>query len=148
MQVKDIRVATKTKTVAKLRKEALTLLQKLVRLKASDDNGYCRCVCCGCVKQWNDGMQGGHFVSRSKNQWALVEENVHPQCAGCNYSMGFGNSHKQYTLYMIDMYGREFVEEMISTNNVVKFTRIELQDMIDDFKLQIKENLERIAKLH
>lgn len=139
----------KTKTVQKLRKEALTTLQKLVRLKAADDNGYCSCVTCGVTKHWNDGMQGGHFIAKGnggRNMWALVEENVHPQCAGCNgFGMRFGNAETAYTLYMIDMYGRDKIDEMLERNAVSKLDRIELQDLIDDWKDQIKYHMERIA---
>ena len=139
----------KSKTVQQLRKEALTILQKLVRLKAADDNGYCSCVTCGVTKHWNDGMQGGHFIAKGnggRNMWALVEENVHPQCAGCNgFGMRFGNAETSYTLYMIDMYGRDKVDEMLERNVVSKLDRIELQDLIDDWKDQIKYHMERIA---
>ena len=139
----------KAKTVQKLRKEALTTLQKLVRLKAADDNGYCSCVTCGVTKHWNDGMQGGHFIAKGnggRNMWALVEENVHPQCAGCNgFGIKFGNAESRYTLYMEDMYGRDKVDEMLEKNVVSKLDRIELQDLIDDWKDQINDHLERIA---
>jgi hypothetical protein len=36
----------KKKPIGKLTDEAAILLQLLVRLKASDDNGYCSCVTC------------------------------------------------------------------------------------------------------
>ncbi len=142
--------ARKPKTVQKLRKEALELLQKLVRLKAADDNGYCSCVNCGVVRQWDDGMQGGHFVAKGKggtNMWALVEENVNPQCAGCNgIKMRYGNAEAAYTLYMIDMYGREKVDEMIEKNISSKLNRVELEDFISDWKEQIKYHLKRIGR--
>ena len=142
--------ARKPKTVQKRRKEALELLQKLVRLKAADDNGYCSCVSCGVVRQWDGAMQGGHFVAKGnggKNMWALVEENVHPQCAGCNgFGMRFGNAETAYTLYMIDMYGREKVDEMMEKNITSKLNRIELEDLISDWKEQINDNLKRIGQ--
>ena len=91
-----------------LRKKALELLQRLSRLKAADDNGYCTCVTCGVVRQWDDAMQGGHFIAKGNggtNEWALVEENVHPQCAGCNgFGMRYGNAETAYTLYMNILY--------------------------------------------
>ena len=136
----------KKKTVQQLRKQCLEALQLLVRLKAADDNGYCTCVTCGCKRQWNDQMQGGHFVSRRKNQWALVEENVHPQCANCNgFQMRYGNAEKAYTLYMIDMYGREKVDEMITQNVTTKLNRAELEDMLAEWRSQIIENKKRIG---
>ena len=101
----------KAKTAQQLRKDALKALQKLVRLKAADDNGYCSCVSCGCTKPWNEGMQGGHFIPKgSSSYWALEEENVHPQCVYCNqFGMKHGSAAQNYTLYMQDMYGDEMV---------------------------------------
>ena len=39
----------KKRTIAQEVEAAAKLLQKYVRLKASDDNGYCTCVTCGKV---------------------------------------------------------------------------------------------------
>lgn len=140
----------KKKTVQQLRKQCLEVLQQLVRLKAADDDGYCSCVTCGVVRQWNDSMDGGHFVAKGqggRNMWALVEENVHPQCKGCNgFGMKYGNTEKAYTLYMVDMYGREKVDEMLQKNVTSKLNRIELEDLLHDWKQQVSDNLKRIGQ--
>lgn len=132
------------------RTNALNALQKLVRLKAADDQGFCTCVTCGHVSQWNEGMQGGHFIAKGKggtNEWALVEENVHPQCAACNgFRMRYGNAEAAYTLYMVDMYGREQVDLMIHRNQVVKYSKQDLLDMTADWKQQINFHLKRIGQ--
>lgn len=137
----------KKKTLPKLKKQALELIQLLVRVKASDDNGYCECVTCNAIKKWNDGMQGGHFISRGKTRWCLVEENVHPQCAACNgFGMKYHNKEAVYTIYMQEMYGSEFVQEMIDTQgDIVKLSRFDLEDLIKDFSAQIKEHKARIG---
>lgn len=132
------------------RTNALNALQKLVRLKAADDQGFCTCVTCGHVSQWNEGMQGGHFIAKGKggtNEWALVEENVNPQCAACNgIRMRYGNAEAAYTLYMVDMYGREQVDLMINRNQVVKYSKQDLLDMTADWKQQINFHLKRIGQ--
>lgn len=132
------------------RTNALNALQKLVRLKAADDQGFCTCVTCGHVSQWNEGMQGGHFIAKGKggtNEWALVEENVHPQCAACNgFRMRYGNAEAAYTLYMVDMYGREQIDLMIHRNQVVKYSKQDLLDMTADWKQQINFHLKRIGQ--
>ena len=132
------------------RTNALNALQKLVRLKAADDQGFCTCVTCGHVSQWNKGMQGGHFIAKGKggtNEWALVEENVNPQCAACNgIRMRYGNAEAAYTLYMVDMYGREQVDLMIHRNQVVKHSKQDLLDMAADWKQQINFHLKRIGQ--
>ena len=140
-------MANKKKPLPKLKKEALELKQTLVRLKAADDNGYCKCVTCDHVARWNDGMQGGHFISRGKTKWCLVEENIHPQCAGCNgFGMKFHNKEAVYTIYMQEMYGAEFVQNMLDTQGeVVKLSRFDLEDDIKDSKEQIKFHKARIG---
>lgn len=132
-----------------LRTKALNTLQKLVRLKAADDQGFCTCVTCGVVKKWNEGMQGGHYIPKgSSSYWALEVENVHPQCNGCNnFGMKNGDAAQRYAFYMIDMYGRDFVEQMHKDKNLTKkLYKADYVDMIDEWKKQIKENLVRIGE--
>lgn len=130
-----------------LRAKCLEALQKLVRLKAADDEGYCRCVSCGKSGRWNE-MDGGHFIPKgSSSFWALREENIHPQCGGCNgFGMRYGTAEQTYTLWMIDYYGRDFVEQMHSTKkNPIKIYKKDYEDMLKDLKSQIKEHLGRIG---
>lgn len=133
----------KLKPLGKLSDECATLLQKLVRLKAADDNGYCQCVSCGVTKHWKE-MQGGHFIPRGNKATKLLEENVHPQDAGCNmYGMRYGDAEKQYTLWMVDMYGREFVDDLIRSKGTVhKWLRCDLEELKVSFTKQIKEVME------
>jgi hypothetical protein len=138
----------KAKTAQQLRKDALKALQKLVRLKAADDNGYCSCVSCGCTRPWNEGMQGGHFIPKgSSSYWALEEENVHPQCVYCNqFGMKHGSAAQNYTLYMQDMYGEEMVRQMLAdANKPKKLYTADYREMIEEWEKQIKEQLERIT---
>jgi len=128
------------------RSKALETLQKLVRIKAADDNGYCTCVTCGNIDLWSS-MDGGHYIAKGHSSyWALVEENIHPQCKSCNgFGMKYGTAANQYTLYMIDMYGREFVEEMENKKREqVKYYKKDYENMVKDWNQQIKEQLERL----
>ena len=127
----------KKKTIAKLVDEAAVLMQKLVRLKAADVDGYCKCVTCGVVKHWKE-MQGGHFIGRKWTATKVLEENIHPQCPGCNGPLK-GNM-VSYTLYMQDMYGREFVEELQRLKTQTrKYTRAEAAGLIEELKVRISE---------
>ena len=130
----------KLKPVGKLKEEASVLLQKLVRLKAADDNGYASCVSCGASKHWKE-LQGGHFIPRGNSATRLMEENIHPQCQGCNgFGMKYGDAEKQYTLYMIDMYGRDFVDELLEMKGQThKWARVDLELQIKEFKFRVKE---------
>lgn len=130
----------KKKTISKLVDDCAVLLQKLVRLKGADDLGYCTCVTCGAKKIWNQGMQGGHFIDRRHLLTKVMEENIHPQCDYCNSAMSNQGMVKgNYTIYMQDMYGYDFVADLLSTKGQTKkFYSAEVEEMRDDFKQQIK----------
>jgi hypothetical protein len=130
------------------RTKAIETLQKLVRLKHADDNGYCTCVTCGKVDHWKS-MDGGHFIPKGNSSyWALVEENIHPQCKGCNgFGMRYGTAAQQYTLYMVDTYGRDFVDEMeAKKGNMVKYYKKDYEEMTKIWNEQIREHLSRIGE--
>jgi hypothetical protein len=134
----------KQKTVAKLREEAAVLLQKLVRMKAADENGLASCVTCGKRQHYKE-MDGGHFISRKWTATKLVEENIHPQCKGCNqYASG---RHDDYSLFMVDTYGIEMVRELNDKKReLCKQNRIELEDIKVELKLRIAEQAVRLGE--
>ena len=127
----------KTKPIGKLVDDCAVLTQKLVRLKAADKHGMCRCVTCGKRQHWKEA-DGGHFISRTYSRWKLAEENIHVQCKGCNR---FG--HKvadNYAIYMIDMYGADHVRHMVETKReVIKWNRVELEELKADLRKRVKE---------
>ena len=123
----------KKKSKSSLKKTAWDLLSKIIRLKYSDENGYCSCVTCGVTKKWTE-MQAGHFVPKAQgNAVYFLEENIHVQCVSCNIFLG-GNL-TNYTLFMIDTYGRDEVERLQETKNTkIKFSDSDYNEMIADFK--------------
>ena len=127
----------KQKSVAKLREEAAVLLQKLVRMKAADENGFATCVTCGQRQHYKE-MDGGHFISRTWKATKLIEENVHPQCKGCNkYASG---KYDDYALYMVDTYGIEMVRELNDKKReLCKQNRIELEEIKLELRARIRE---------
>jgi hypothetical protein len=135
----------KKKTIAKLVDEAAVLLQKLVRMKAANSDGYASCVTCGVNKHWKE-LQGGHFISRKYTATKIMEENIHPQCYGCNGPRSKdGTVTIAYTLYMVDTYGREFVDEIkLMKHTPRKYGRAEIAEIAQEFKQQIKA-LESVA---
>jgi len=130
----------KTKTPAQLADECAVLLQKIVRMKAAiaAGGGHIKCVTCGKLDDWKS-MQGGHYISRGKSPTKLVEEQIHPQCPRCN--CWGGGEGQLYTLYMIDMYGREFVDELhdLSRQKGWKWNRADLEDLRAELKQRIKQ---------
>jgi tRNA G26 N,N-dimethylase Trm1 len=134
--------------VSKLKNKTLTLLQKLARISAADGNGYCQCVSCGKYDHWKN-MDGGHYIAKGHSSyWALRKENIHPQCKNCNgFGMKFGTAQIRYTLWMIDYYGRDFVEEMeAQKRNPVKIYKKDYEEMIKELDEEIKYHLDRIGE--
>ena len=118
-------------------------LQRLVRMKAADKDGFCRCVSCGVLKHWKE-MDGGHFISRSKLATKLETTNVHPQCKRCN---GFSTSTTvlDYRDYMVEMYGKEWVEWLRKeSQKIKKWTRPELLELHLEIKEQLKFQSKRL----
>lgn len=129
------------------RSKALLAIQKLARLKAADDNGYCQCVTCDAFAHWTE-MDGGHFIPKgSSSRWALEEENVHPQCKGCNgFGMKYGTAAQHYTNWMVDYYGRDFVDNMLATQKETKkLYKRDYEEMLKDWNAQIREHLDRVG---
>ena len=131
-------MATKTKTLAKVLDDTAVLMQKYVRLKDFVSNGgYCKCITCGKTGHWKE-FDGGHFISRTYTIHKILEKNIHPQCKGCNR---FGHKcHDDYSMYMIDTYGEDFVRELIDTKRIsIKRDRQELLATQKDLKQKIKD---------
>ena len=138
----------KAKTGAAIKQDCYKAIQKLARISAADDNGYCSCASCGVSKHYRD-MQGGHFIPKGNSSFfALDIENVHPQCAGCNmWGMKHGSAAQEYTLYMEDMYGRQYVEDMLANKTKpIKRYKADYQDMLNEFNELIKFHQERIGE--
>ena len=66
------------------------------------------------------------------------ERGIFPQCYACNVCrQGMG---PEYTVFMLEHYGQGLVDELIQKRReAVKFTATELKEMIEGYKLRIKE---------
>ena len=137
----------KPPTIAQEVEKTAVDLQKLVRLKAADDDGMVSCVTCGVSRKWNDEMQGGHFFERGRTATKLLIENCHPQCAGCNcFKMKTTGGVLDYRRYMVDMYGEDGVDELEALSRTIKkYNRAEVADIKSDFQAQIKFHTTRIG---
>lgn len=81
-----------------------------IRLKYADHAGNVSCVSCGKVLPWQEA-HCAHYIGRAAKATRWEENNLHPACPGCNvYRKEF--HMREYTLYMLDHYGREFLEEL------------------------------------
>lgn len=68
----------------------------------------------------------------------FVEEICYPQCMQCNVFLR--GAYSAYTLKMIDIHGRDWVEEkMTLKNKTVKLTRVDMIEKIEYYKEKLKE---------
>lgn len=134
----------KKKTLRALIDDVAKLLQKHVRLKAAvaaDKNGFIECVSCNKWFHWKD-MQGGHWIERGKQATKIMEENIHPQCKGCNQ---YGMRHRThvretYSRFMRDMYGDSFCDQMlVDSRKPIKYFRPDLEDMVKELRRKNRE---------
>ncbi len=136
----------KLKSIARLVDDAAILLQKLVRLKAADSNGFVKSFTSEAVLPWQE-MQGSHFIQRNRTATKLLEENVHPQTFGENgFEMKTSYGVLKYRRAMVAMYGEEFVREVEDmADHPKKYSRAEIEDLTAEFKRQIKDQELRLG---
>lgn len=130
----------KPKTLPKLTEECAVLLQRIVRMKQAVylKSPYIACVTCGKVDHWKN-QHGGHFISRTWTATKILEENIHPQCPGCN-TFKPERVADDYFKFMVDTYGYEFVEELTLKKRIpIKRTRAVLMDTLASLKEQAKQ---------
>lgn len=126
---------TKKKSRSKLIKELDSVFSKYIRMKYAFD-GKVQCKSCGKIDDVKN-MQNGHYISRQHYSTRWVEKNCHPQCVGCNIFKN-GN-YPEYSKFMIEAYGVEVIDELIAlSKQVTKFSRGDLESMIEKYKLLIK----------
>ena len=85
-------------------------------------------------------MDCGHFNPRTDGKAVFwVPENLHAQCQGCN-SFRKEKGKIGYTLYMIDRYGREFVDNLaIRAKKTYRERKADLIYWNDFYKRKLEE---------
>lgn len=124
-----------------LRAKALKLFQLKRRLESCNEDGYCACVTCGKVGHYTK-MQGGHFIPKGKSSYhAFNDDNVHVQCPGCNlYGMKHGIAAHNYTMFMIEKYGKKRVNAMLAdANKPIKLYASDYREMIRSYNAAINK---------
>lgn len=123
----------KQKTISKLKKELDAIFSKYIRHKYAID-GYVACYTCGVVKPIKE-MQNGHFQSRKHLSTRYDEDNCRVQCVGCNV-FKYGESY---------IFGKKLEKEIdvealiFKSRQLQKFNKVELQEMIIEYKAKLDE---------
>lgn len=129
----------KTKSLPKLKKEALDLFAQLIKLEHQRD-GKMRCYTCGKPLQPNTtDCQLGHYLPRGAYPGLTFErKNVRLQCMRCNVWL-HGNTF-EFRERLIKELGEYTVLELESKrHNSVKLTRSDYLKMIQEFKEEISK---------
>lgn len=88
------------------------LASQYIRQKYADHAGNVTCISCDTVLHWKEA-HCAHYIERAKKSTRWMEENLKPSCPSCNvYRKEF--HMREYTLKMVDLYGREFIDELRS----------------------------------
>jgi len=118
----------KNPSVKQLKKMLWRIVSPYIRQR---DKG--KCFTCGDIKPWTK-THAGHFVpADSCSDTQFDEKNVHCQCVRCNKFLS-GNL-MEYTLRMIDKYGKDCVDDLRKRGHKPKkWKKDELKDLIEYYK--------------
>ena len=129
------------KTISKLKKELDIWFSLYIRLRDATDEGMVQCFTCGKVGHYKEGMQCGHFQSRSNLKTRFDEENCQVQCVGCN--MFKQGEQYRFALQLDGKYGEGTAEKlMYLSHQGIRFIRGDYEDKISYYK----EAVEKLKK--
>lgn len=79
-----------------------TIFSQYIRLRDSNENGYCTCITCPAIRYYKN-MDCGHGIPRQHMATKYAEKNNHAQCKQCN---GFeGGKREKYKAAIDKKYG-------------------------------------------
>ena len=114
---KTIQDFVKTLKTGEWKKMADQYFSRYIRLKYYDKkNKAVKCVTCGKWFHLNE-VQAGHFVKRSAISTRFDEENVYPQCQGCNIFQK-GN-YPAYSKFLIKNFGSERIINLLERGDTL-----------------------------
>lgn len=129
---------SKQKSLSTLIKEADTAFSEFIRLRDADDTGRITCVSCGTRVLWRQA-DCCHYIDRGQMSTRYDEMNAAGGCRSCNRF--FPVEHKEkFQAWLVAKFGEDLIcqMEIFSTRNLKKWTRYELEELIDKFKEEVK----------
>jgi len=110
-----------------------------IRNYYADSNGQVECITCERFYPIAK-IQNGHFISRKNYATRWSEDNVAPQCYGCNV-MQQGQQFL-FSKWIDEKYGEGYSLTILErSRTTVKFSTPELLDMIDLYTQKLKDLL-------
>jgi hypothetical protein len=131
-----MRKSIEQKSQRELIKTLDRIFSEYIRLKATNDDGYCQCITCGKWFHWKN-IHCGHFISRKEHVTRYDEINCNPQCCQCNtYRQG---EWLAYESALIRKYGKDEIK-ILKQKALIggKFTKDLLIEMIRKYQEKLK----------
>lgn len=102
-----------------------------------NEMGFIACISCGKLDTF-ENMDAGHYIPKTYGLSIYFhEQNVHPQCTGCN-RFRRGNL-TAYAIALRKKYGESILEELDQLKHKsVKYSRDDYKKMIEHYKGLIK----------
>lgn len=131
----------RTPKVSYLKKKLDRVFSVYIRLRDSDESGFCSCITCGAINHWKE-VDAGHFYNRDRNSTRYHENNVHAQCRSCNrYQSG---ETAKYGYNLMNKYDMAILKELNDLQSMYKkWKTYELEELINSFKEKIRKILEK-----
>lgn len=112
------------------------VFSKYIRTKYIRDN-FVECVTCNRKYPINK-IQAGHFMSRKHYSTRWDEENVFPQCYGCNVAKN--GEQYLFSKFIDEKFGEGYSDVLLfKSRESVKFADYELEEMIQDYTKRLKD---------
>ena len=119
------------------------IFSKFIRARDADWRGNCKCISCGIMRNWKDGIDAGHFISQGSDSALKYNEmNVNAQCSEyCNRRMS-GNLIL-YRIGLVRKYGEDNVKKLEQSHffktTKKKMDQLQLNIMFDFYTKKFKE---------
>ena len=118
------------------------IFSEYIRKRDANKKGICKCITCNKEYAWND-IDAGHFISRKEMATRWDEQNVAAQCKHCN-RFRYGRQY-QFSL-SLDQKSKGLSKRLYNkSKEVVKFSMIDLQDMVDLYKQKLDKENKRLS---
>lgn len=119
-------------------KKLWKVFSEFIRLRDSNENGYCTCFTCANIRYYKN-MDCGHGIKRQHMATKFHEKNNHAQCKWCNGPAG-GGKPKEYRAAMTKKYGPGTWEELeLLSRSVCKFGSFEIKTMLFHYTEEVKK---------
>ena len=134
------------KPIGKITRKSLAdrVFSEYCRLYYADDYWYVKCITSG-VKMFWTKAQCWHFISRWVMKYRFDIKNCYPQSYAENVMLSW--NYKVYTLRMIDMLGKEKVEEMINDKEIVEYKQQRYEEHIQERYIFITQKKNMISRM-